>query len=447
MLSGIHGICISVTGQQTMLEDTHSNKQAYKLTFLFVTLYYLVAHGRIHTVVPFLAKFPCAMIAGVLAVCSFWFESLKQHINYYMIREEKLVLGLIIMCVITLPTSVWPSNSFFSLGKNFLPTVILMFITGIICRTVIDIRRFIWVYIANCAAIIFVALSNELNHFAKDVSDTYDVNDIALVLCCSLPIVFQLMLQSRGIKKLFLCAFLIVTVVTIIKTGSRGGVIGLVTFAAYFLFNSNKKTLHSIIVLVAFALVIAMAPESAKERFSTMINPQTEYDKNLGDRTQVWERGLKQFLKSPILGAGFSNFAEADGRGKEAGDAWRTAHNSLLQVLVELGIVGLILFIKLIAGTIIKLRRLRKRLESMGHSSDLLGFMYSIETSLLVYFATAMFLSQAYNRQLYFIIAIAIASQKLLLNDKKVAEHCFVDFPEWPHTNSVPNITFEQRKV
>src|SRR6266568_2878544 len=87
-----------VLSQGTFLEPSTPR---YRATFLFVAFYFLVAHGRIHLIVPFLLSIPCAMIAGVMAVIAFFVESGQYRERFYLIREEKLVLGLVIMCFVT----------------------------------------------------------------------------------------------------------------------------------------------------------------------------------------------------------------------------------------------------------------------------------------------------------------------------------------------------------
>jgi len=390
----------------------------YRATFLFVTFYYLIAHGRLHLVVPVLASIPCAMISGVLAVVAFQMESGRQHsAKYQLIREEKLLIGLVLMCIITLPTSVWPGGSVTTLTRGFLPAIILTFITGIICKTNDDIKKIVWVYIFNSALIIGVSLKSGLNHFSKGVTDTYDVNDIAMVLDCALPIMFFCMRNNRGIKKIILIACCVLAILTVVYTASRGGLLGLLAFAGYLVLTSQNKIRYFIAVGIAAVIFAVYAPEETKARFASMYNPQTEYDKNMGDRKQVWSNGVSLFFDAPILGVGLGNYKVADGSTKESG-GWKTAHNSLLQIAVELGIVGLVLYIKLIVGTFFKLRRLSKELGILDPAPDVLWILRGAEASLLVYMITAFFLSQAYNTQFYFIIALAIAAQKILANDR-----------------------------
>ena len=385
----------------------------YQATFWFTVFYFLIAHGRIHLLIPILTAIPCAMIFGILAVVAYLIESRKVHDIHIWVREEKLVLGLLAVCFVTLPTSIWLGGSITGLYKGFLPMIVLIFITAIICRSIADIEKFVWLLAANNILIIYFVLSKDITHTSKGITDSYDTNDIAMILDCSLPILFYFMLSCRGIKKIILATCLVLLSFTVVKTASRGGMLGLIAFGGYLVLYSRCKVKYFMVAVVSIICIVTFAPEETKERFSSMINPQTEYDQNLGDRTQIWNAGIKLFLKSPILGVGFGNYTVADGSMKDGG-AWNTAHNSLLLVAVDLGIVCLILLVMLSAGTFFKFRCIRKELEAIDYDHEMLWLTRGIELSLLIYMVTAFFLSQAYNPFFYFIISLSIAAQKFL---------------------------------
>lgn len=394
-----------------------ANYAQYRYTFLFVAAYFMISHGRIHLFIPALSLIPSAMITGILAVVSFFVENIRCREKIYLIREERLVLGLVLLCFFTLPTSVWVGGSVSVLIRGFLPTSILMFISIMLCRKESDVRKFVWLYMINCSLIILLALKVDLDHYSKGVTDTYDVNDIAMVLCVSLPIMFFFMTKNKGFKKILIALFLVLSIVTIVRTESRGGILGILSIVVYLIINSQEKLKYLLISCVMLASLFSFAPDSAKERFMSMYDPQTEYDQSLGNRTQIWNRGVKLFFSSPILGVGFSNFSVADGNATGEG-GWKTAHNSFLLIAVELGIVGFVLFVKLTVGTFLRIRRFRKAQEIIDSETNMLWLIKGLEVSFLVYMVTASFLSASYNPQFYFIVSLFVISQKLIKNKK-----------------------------
>src|SRR5678815_3555338 len=85
----------------------------------------------------------------------------------------------------------------------------------------------------------------------------------------------------------------------------------------------------------------------------------SESDYNRTDETgrvQIWKRGIGYMLSNPLLGVGAGNFPAAEGllspfaqrQQFGVGVRWSAAHNTLVQVGAELGVVGLVLFVALV---------------------------------------------------------------------------------------------------
>jgi O-antigen ligase len=71
------------------------------------------------------------------------------------------------------------------------------------------------------------------------------------------------------------------------------------------------------------------------ERFSTIGTELTQGD--LNKRTDLWREGLATFVEHPLTGVGSGMYRSVNSSGK-------VAHNSYISVLVELGLIGFVLF-------------------------------------------------------------------------------------------------------
>jgi O-antigen ligase len=107
--------------------------------------------------------------------------------------------------------------------------------------------------------------------------------------------------------------------------------------------------------IVVIVLAIPSVGERTMERYMTLSQVQSEETWN--GRWGNWQGAFKVIDSHPILGVGAGNYAEAalnysptvqahsDRKASEAGDLSGVAHNTMLGVASQLGLVGLILFL------------------------------------------------------------------------------------------------------
>jgi O-antigen ligase len=129
----------------------------------------------------------------------------------------------------------------------------------------------------------------------------------------------------------------------IIATHSRGGSIGLAVAVLMFALFSRRKAVAFVVVLVAAASMMLLAPASFWERNeSATLGAE---DLSIEGRLQAWQVAGRAFQERPMLGVGEGAFLEAWSQYAPL-DSDRlfghryVAHNLILEVLGELGIVG-----------------------------------------------------------------------------------------------------------
>jgi O-antigen ligase len=129
----------------------------------------------------------------------------------------------------------------------------------------------------------------------------------------------------------------------IIATHSRGGSIGLAVAVLTFALFSRRKAIAFVVVLVAAASMMLLAPSSFWVRNeSTALGAE---DLSIEGRLQAWQVAGRAFQERPMLGVGEGAFLEAWSQYAPL-DSDRlyghryVAHNLILEVLGELGIVG-----------------------------------------------------------------------------------------------------------
>ena len=149
-------------------------------------------------------------------------------------------------------------------------------------------------------------------------------------------------------------------IIGVVLTGSRGGLLGFgAALVAGLVFAGRGRRARVVpVVAVAAALtvfyVVALAPTIVRDRIS-----------NPGDgsgRSDIWRVGVEMVKANPVLGVGAGNFkARSPEYVLDAGlirrsdlivDDPHVTHNIYLQVLSQLGAVGLLLFLAIVASAL-----------------------------------------------------------------------------------------------
>jgi hypothetical protein len=116
------------------------------------------------------------------------------------------------------------------------------------------------------------------------------------------------------------------------------------------------------------------------------------------DRLDLWAEGLSLFKHSFGLGIGYHNYADEVGQ---------TAHNSLLLVATEAGLLGLTLFLAIFVISFTQLNRVVTPPDGSAPDPVLAHEARCYEAALAAYLGTAWFLSRAYNPMPYVLVGLA----------------------------------------
>jgi len=141
----------------------------------------------------------------------------------------------------------------------------------------------------------------------------------------------------------------------VMYTFSRGGY---VAFLAGWLFLGLVKQRKLLVLLVLFVVMWAsLVPAAVRERVLMTYDPnQNELDRSAQIRLELWADAVELFKSNPLLGTGFNTYAYMNRLYNYA-----DTHNIYLKVLVETGVIGLALFLWLLAKTFLVGYRLFRR--------------------------------------------------------------------------------------
>jgi O-antigen ligase len=247
--------------------------------------------------------------------------------------------------------------------------------------------------------------------------DMFDPNDIAFVVVSF--VMFNFYFLGKNISKLFwfiLVVNLFSGFILILNTGSRGGLIASVIAFAMLMLSRKKLLSGGLKTFFIFFLIIYISTSHRDfSRYKTIFNMEDDYNITEEEgRIKIWKSGLKLMLLRPLSGVGVNCFAEAIGNEREKREAvskkWQTAHNSLVLIGTETGVIGFVLFILLSLRTL----RIFKKISKVATNDKLQKLAELAFIGFTGHIIAAMFVSQAYSIIWAFYIALSVVLSRLM---------------------------------
>ncbi len=337
--------------------------------------------------------------------------------------ESRAVLAIFALALASIPTSHWPGESFRAAVFNFPKTLVFFFLLLYCIRGLRELRYLVWAFVGSVAALELGVLLFNVQERVR-ITGTYDPNDLAFVMVCTLPMAIMLLMVERGPRRYAMIPIVLLGLVTIIMTKSRGGFITLIVVGAIVLAKLPARIalLRSGLVIGGILVFSLFAPQSYWERITTIWGGaegvQDGYVKEgFSPRWDLWMTGIRLMLENPILGVGVNAFAVAES-GQTFGRGTFAAHNSFTQIGAELGIFGLALFVYLLYRTIRNYRTVIRVARSVPQLRYHLWTAHGLETGAYGYIVAGAALNHAYSNILYYLLAMSVVLKWVTQRDR-----------------------------
>jgi O-antigen ligase len=326
---------------------------------------------------PGLEGLQIAKVTAVAAVLIFLFSrgSWSSRLRLGASPQLKCVLGLLVLATVTIPMAEWPGASLRYVTDVYIKNIIFVYLLYQAVRTDRDCRAIAGVLTFGSTLLVLAILigfgplavaKTDPNRFS--VGATYDSNDLALLLVVTIPFAFFLIKPSRPLVRVFLISSIVLMLIGMLKTGSRGGFLGLLVIGFLaFMRGSRQARKYTLITLALGASMIAFAaPASYWERIGTIYKFEDDYNVNEeSGRFAIWKAGLGMIAERPLTGIGIACFNIAEGRINHS-KLQQSPHNSFVQATAELGLPGGFLFVAIIITSVRVARRARRRAAEAG---------------------------------------------------------------------------------
>lgn len=235
----------------------------------------------------------------------------------------------------------------------FVQLLVLSCLLWDVCRTPATVKIALQAYVFGT----YLAIGSQLYNYAHGIAGLefsryrytatgVHPNSIGLILALSIAIAWHLAITSTGTSKIARLlrylnyAYIPTAYYGIVLTASRGSLLASVPAGMYILWTLRDRQTrgNSFVVaglIIVMCCLLPMAPQHLIERLGETGDEIAAGD--LNGRVALWEAGIVSFFERPFLGVGASTFPTVN----KIGGA---AHNSFVSILVDLGLIGLVLF-------------------------------------------------------------------------------------------------------
>lgn len=395
--------------------------------FFFLSAFYVVYCLRPEDWIHPLAVLPLAKITGLAAFLALVFGSNKgnRKFNQLPIESHFLLAMIGILMLSSVLSPVWRGGAI-SHTLDFAKVYIVWILTFLLVTDFEKFRRIIVIQSGSVPAICLVSMIKGRGVARLDgvLGGIYsNPNDLAFAIVLSMPFCLTFALTAKkALYKLIWCSGILLMLMALFKTASRGGFITLLVSGIVCLWHFAIKGRRFYLILVSVLAVVVLFAASGgtlTQRLTSMWTDELDTHQqrvayeSFEQRQQLMERALVGIEQYPILGIGTENFITYS-------NLWREVHMTYMQIAVEGGIPSLILYLLFFWRGFGNLRYLLKK-RNLPTSQQL--FIGALHASLIGFAVGALFSPEAYEFFPYFTVAYTSALLNLVKEDEKQAKN------------------------
>jgi O-antigen ligase len=401
---------------------------------IWMAIYVAVLVGKFSDWVPGLSEIPLAKIAFLFtAIYTYRIRATLAPVRVRSLPIARPAIAFLTLAIVSIFFSVYRSASLialYSIVIYLLSFVLLIKIT----QSQRDVERLL---MALCVAGAALALAVVVTYHGgrARINSNFNANDLSYGIVTLLPITWALRCTGAKGRRRLIYPLSLAMIGAVLLTGSRGGTIAMsvvilliIAFPLGFAQNGELKRFRAartvtrlVIVLIAGAVIWGHLPGAIRAQLGTLTDLENDYNANpnsSASRLAIWARDSRAVIDRPI-GFGVGSGEYVDGM---TGGAYRAQHNSLVQSLVELGVLGLVLFLCSYYITFKQLGRISRAARSAdAEAARAALYARAIRIGLVGNFIAGFFLSQAYSELLWMTVAICAAFVRISLPNNQSA--------------------------
>jgi O-antigen ligase len=301
---------------------------------------------------------------GFLFLSSFFllFTRKKELLNF--VSKEKFLTMLMLWCIVSI---LWSPDSVVSIKRIFqILTLLLVCITFLFYvekeSEILDHFKYvIFAYLVLSIIVVVIVPQAKDPQFGTWRGFEHHKNGLGGVGVISVVISYMIMGYSNTKVKKYIAAFMMLIAIALIfgSFSSTAYTVLAVLFGLWLIFKIDKLfmpigigkliSVSSIVFMFALVVVLLMWIPEAKDFLPELFGKDTSYS----GRTDLWEYMLDEIARHPIQGTGFQGFWIVNRlKYSEIYDIFlwlpNQAHNGYIDIVNEVGVIGLSLLLIMI---------------------------------------------------------------------------------------------------
>jgi putative inorganic carbon (hco3(-)) transporter len=332
-------------------------------------------------------------LTGGLCFASFAFAVARGRRLLRFERGQAIVLGILALALLSTLQAHETSAAVTTTSRYASFAAVYVIFTQLGHDRVVQ-RRIAWTLAVACS----VAAALGLNEYLSGKQELATLphvnqNDFAFVLATSLPLMFVLLTGPKLLRPLVLAAIALVSAAILLSL-SRGALVGIGVGFLLFVLTDRRRWQVTLTAGALAAIGTLFVIHSNPQRFHQALQLKSQVaQENVSTRFGAWGAASRLAADHPLLGVGPGNFQFYYNKltGRPVGTFTLTvAHNALLDVGAELGLVAMSLLALYLVLAFVRLTTSLER----GYGDP--GFVRALRISLTIAIVSAMFLSEQY---------------------------------------------------
>jgi putative inorganic carbon (hco3(-)) transporter len=377
------------------------------LPFLFITLYLLLVLLRPQDYPQFAGLGVPILPLALMAAAGAWIFSREKRFDA---PQYLLLVMFYLSTCLSLIVFGWFGGAQQQFAE-FLPTVIAFVLLANAVDTPARTRKTMALFVL-CACVMAVhGIDQSIDGVGWTGQETVmdgriqyvgifsDPNDLGMLFVMSMPMALYLGTRGglMGLRRLFWFAACALLFYGIYLTNSRGALLSVVTMTAAYLWIRKGPVFGG--VLAAGALVMLKLMPSRLDELDVS-------ESSASGRVDAWYEGMQMFIWKPLFGVGTGRFTDYH---------HLTAHNSIILVLAENGIIGFLFWFVFVGYCFWMMARLIRHDPELQDEADADDWAearakaIALMVALTGFFTAAFFLSRSYVILLYLLAALVVA--------------------------------------